>query len=60
MNTWSFDPHSSGVKIPAAVKQRTEQRIRSYAEAKYAGKFTRLGIRFHGVYYYHFSQNRFA
>ena len=48
MNTWSFDPHSSGVKIPAAVKQRTEQRIRSYAEAKYAGKFTRLGIRFHG------------
>jgi len=40
-----YDPHSGGVKIPAAVKQRTERRIRSYAEAKYAGKFTRLGIR---------------
>ncbi len=52
MNAWGCDPHSGGVKIPAAVKQRTEHRIRSYAEAKYAGKFTRLGIRFQGVFCY--------
>jgi hypothetical protein len=52
MNAWVYDPHSGGVKIPPAVKQRTEQRIRSYAEATYAGKFTRLGIRFHGAFCY--------
>ena len=52
MHAWVYDPHSGGVKIPAAVKQRTERRIRSYAEAKYAGKFTRLRIRFHGVFCY--------
>ena len=52
MHTWVYDPHSGGVKIPPAVKQRTEQRILSYAEAKYAGKFTRLGIRFHGAFCY--------
>jgi len=52
MNVWVYDPHSGGVKIPPAVKQRTEQWIRSYADAKYAGKFTRLGIRFHGAFCY--------
>jgi len=52
MQAWVYDPHSGGVKIPSAVKQCTEQRIRSYAEAKYAGKFTRLGIRFHGAFCY--------
>ncbi|MDD1640858.1 MAG: hypothetical protein LUQ68_04940, partial [Methylococcaceae bacterium] len=52
MRTWVYDPHSGGVKIPPAVKQRTEQRIRSYAEAKYTGKFTRLGIRFHRAFCY--------
>jgi len=52
MNAWVYDPHSGGVKIPPAVQQRTEQRIRSYAEAHYAGKFTRLGIRFRGAFCY--------
>ncbi len=52
MYAWVYDPHSGGVKIPAAVRQRTERRIRSYAEAHYAGKFTRLGIRFRGVFCY--------
>lgn len=32
MHVWVYDPHSGGVKIPPAVKQRTERRIRSYAE----------------------------
>ena len=48
MRTWVYDPHSGGVKIPAAVRQRTERRIRAHAEARYAGKFIRLDIRFRG------------
>ncbi len=48
MRTWGYDPHSGGVKIPIPVRQRTEQRIRSYAEARYGGKFIRLDIRFRG------------
>jgi hypothetical protein len=46
---WVYDPHSGGVKIPPAVRQRTEQRIRAYAEKHYAGKFTRLDVRFRGA-----------
>jgi hypothetical protein len=48
MRAWVYNPHAGGVKIPPAVRQRTEQRIRSYAEARYAGRFTRLEIRFRG------------
>ena len=52
MRTWVYDPHSGGVKIPSAVRARTEQRIRKYAETHYAGRFTRLGIRFRGALCY--------
>jgi hypothetical protein len=52
MNVLVYDPHAGGIKIPPAVKQRTEQRIRSYADTKYAGKFTHLGIRFRGAFCY--------
>ena len=45
---WVFDPDSGGTKSTDAVKRRTEQRIRTYAEANFAGKYTRLGIRFRG------------
>jgi hypothetical protein len=50
--TWVFDPNSGGKKIPPAVQQRTEQRIRRYAEAHFAGKYTRLDIRFRGQFCY--------
>ena len=49
---WVYDPHRGGVKIPDAVRERTERRIRDYAEAHHAGKFTRLGIRFRGALCY--------
>jgi hypothetical protein len=49
---WVYDPHSGGVKIPPAVRQRTEKRILAYANQHYAGKFIRLGIRFHGTLCY--------
>jgi len=49
---WVYDPHAGGKKIPEAVRRRTEQRIRAYAEKHYAGKYTRLEIRFRGVFCY--------
>ena len=49
---WGFNPDSGGVKIPAAVKARTEERIRRYAEANYAGQYTRLELRFRGQFCY--------
>ena len=49
---WVFDPGSGGVKIPDAVKRRTEQRIRTYAESHFAGKYTRLDIRFRSQFCY--------
>lgn len=45
---WVRDPHSGGVKIPEAVRQRVEQRIKAYANAHYAGKFNRIDVRFRG------------
>ena len=52
MSPWVYNPHVGGVKIPAEVRQRTEQRIRAYAEAHYGGKFSRLDIRFRGALCY--------
>ena len=49
---WMRDPHSGGVKIPPAVRRQTEQRIRVYAERRYAEKFIRLDIRFRGALCY--------
>lgn len=52
MAPWVYDPHSGGVKIPERVKARTRQRILDYATYHYAGKFTRLDIRFRGQFCY--------
>jgi hypothetical protein len=52
MSAWVLDPHSGGVKIPEAVKQRTAERIKAFADSHYQGKFVRLGIRFRGVLCY--------
>jgi hypothetical protein len=49
---WVYDPHSGGVKIPPAVRERTEQRIQKYAEKHYAGRYVRLDIRFRGALCY--------
>lgn len=49
---WISDPDSGGVKIKDAVKRRTEERIRRYAEAHFAGRYTRLDIRFRGQFCY--------
>ncbi len=52
MRAWVYDPHTGGRPIPVMVRRRTEQRIRSHAEAHYAGKFRRLDIRFRGALCY--------
>lgn len=49
---WVFDPNSGGVKIKEAVRRRTDQRIRRYAEVHFAGRYTRLDIRFRGQFCY--------
>jgi hypothetical protein len=49
---WGSDPGSGGVKIPEAVRSRTEARIRRYAEKHFAGRYTRLEIRFRAQFCY--------
>jgi hypothetical protein len=49
---WVYDPHSGGAKISPKVRTETEQRIRDYAAKHYAGKYTRLEIRFRGALCY--------
>jgi hypothetical protein len=49
---WVFNPHSGGVKIPAAVRARTMERIEKYAAKHSAGKYTHLEIRFRGALCY--------
>ncbi len=49
---WVRDPNSGGVKIPEAVKTRTRERILRYAEQHFAGRYTRLDIRFRGQFCY--------
>ena len=52
MRTWVFDPHSGGVKISPAMKQRVTARILEHAEKHYSGKFTRIDVRFRGALCY--------
>jgi hypothetical protein len=42
--TWVYDPHSGGVNVPKSVQERIRERILAYAEAHYAGKYTRLEL----------------
>ena len=49
---WGFDPDSGGVKIPERVKGEVKKRIEDYAAKHFAGKYTRLDIRFRGKFCY--------
>ncbi|HEV8638652.1 MAG TPA: hypothetical protein VG370_30945 [Chloroflexota bacterium] len=49
---WVFDPGSGGVTIPEPVRRRTEARINRHAEQHFAGRYTRLEIRFRGPFCY--------
>ncbi len=50
--TWVFDPNSGGIKIPPAVQAEVEKRIRTVAEKKFKGKYTRLEVRFKNQFCY--------
>ncbi len=52
MRRWIYNPHTGGKSIPPGVKARTERRILDYAAKHYPGKFTRVGVRFHGALCY--------
>ena len=43
---WVFNPNSGRKPIPELVQRRTDARLRSYAENHYAGRYSRLEIRF--------------
>jgi hypothetical protein len=49
---WTYNPHTGGVKIKPADQERIRQRILAHANKHYAGKFTRLDIRFRGALCY--------
>jgi len=49
---WVFTPDRGGVRIPEAVQQRTGERIRRYADQHFAGRYTKLAIRFRGQFCY--------
>jgi len=48
MPMWVYNPHTGGKRIPPAVRARTQRRILDYADKHYAGKFTRIDVRFRG------------
>lgn len=49
---WYFAPDSGGRPIPDLVRRRTEERIRRHAEQHFAGRYTRLEIRFRNPFCY--------
>ena len=49
---WVYDPHSGGVKIPESVCAKTRNRILAHAQQHYAGKYTRIDVRFRGQFCY--------
>lgn len=50
--TWVFDPGSGGRPIPDPVKRRVEARLQRYAADHFAGRYTRLDVRFRGQFCY--------
>lgn len=51
-NVGDIKPHSGGIKIPQAVKDRTRNRILAYTEKHYSGDYSRIDVRFRGQFCY--------
>ena len=49
---WTFTPHLGGKKIPAETQAEVIKRINEHAEKNYAGKYSRLDIKFRGTLCY--------
>src|SRR4028118_78283 len=52
MFPWVKDPNAGGVKISPAVQQQVKQRVLGYTAVHYAGKYTRLDLRFRSHFCY--------
>jgi hypothetical protein len=50
--SWTFNPDSGGTTIPETRRRDVEARIRKYADEHFAGRFTRLDVRFRGQFCY--------
>lgn len=49
---WVFDPNSGGKPIPETVRRQVDARLQRYAAAHFAGRYTRLDIRFRAQFCY--------
>ena len=49
MRVWTFNPHVGGVRIPPLVQQQVRARLERHAAKHYAGRYSRLEIRFRGA-----------
>lgn len=49
---WVYNPHHGGKRVLEAVRSVVEERLRSYAERFYAGRYRELDIRFRGQFCY--------
>ena len=45
-------PHAGGSRIPAALQSATRERILNHAAAHYAGRYSRIDVRFRGAFCY--------
>ena len=47
---WILDPHSDGTKISPTAQAATRRRILAHAVRHYAGRYTRIDVRFKGAF----------
>jgi len=50
--TWVYTPQLGGRTIPVAARERTKERILEHGRRHYAGRYTRLDVRFSGALCY--------
>jgi len=50
--TWMQSPHAGGSRIPASVQAQTRDRILRHAATHYAGRYSRIDVRFRGAFCY--------
>ena len=49
---WMSSPHTGGSHIPPHVREETRQRVLAYAATHYAGRYSRIDVRFRGALCY--------
>lgn len=49
---WTRSPHAGGSSIPPSVQQEVRLRVLAHASKNYAGRFSRIDVRFRGRFCY--------